>query len=325
LSAALHYLRPLACNKEMSTEQKKPHPMDEHLVQKLKECRQKRAFNVVDWTEKKCAMINDYMKKSGLKAAVVNASGGVDSSCTLALLKHAQKMEGSPIEKILAIAQPIHSTKSIQDRAYEVCTAMGVEIVTVDQTDLHKMLSVRVGDALKMEPNAFANGNLRSYMRTPVAFFVAQILSCNGFPCIVMGTGNQDEDGYLRYFCKAGDGVADVQLIADLHKSEVFTVSAHLKVPESVLIAPPSADLWDGQTDEGELGVTYDFVELYTEWLQYEPAEQEAFLTSLPEASKAFFLARGADMKAIHDRNKHKIHCPLNLNIIPCKLQDMKL
>ena len=77
---------------------------------------------------------------------------------------------------------------------------------------------------------------------------------------MVMGTGNHDEDGYLGYFCKAGDGVVDVQLIADLHKSEVFKVGAVLGVPQSILSSPPSADLWEGQTDEDELGVTYDFV-----------------------------------------------------------------
>ena len=60
-----------------------------------------------------------------------------------------------------------------------------------------------------------------------------------------------DEDGYLRYFCKAGDGVVDVQLIADLHKSEVFQVAKYLEIPEEIRVAPPSADLWEGQTDEG--------------------------------------------------------------------------
>ncbi|KAA6358954.1 MAG: NAD+ synthase (glutamine-hydrolysing), partial [Streblomastix strix] len=56
-------------------------------------------------------------------------------------------------------------------------------------------------------------------------------------------------------FCKAGDGVADIQLIADLHKSEVFAVSKALNIPKSVLEAAPSADLWEGQTDEDELFV----------------------------------------------------------------------
>lgn len=74
---------------------------------------------------------------------------------------------------------------------------------------------------------------------------------------MVVGTGNlgeacgflinlADEDGYLLYFCKAGDGVSDIQLIADLHKSEVFKVAKEIKVPRSVLEAAPSADLWEG-------------------------------------------------------------------------------
>jgi NAD+ synthase (glutamine-hydrolysing) len=54
----------------------------------------------------------------------------------------------------------------------------------------------------------------------------------------------------LCYFCKAGDGVVDVQLIADLHKSEVFAVGRALNVPQQILSAAPSADLWEGQTDE---------------------------------------------------------------------------
>ena len=53
-----------------------------------------------------------------------------------------------------------------------------------------------------IEGGAFAKGQLRSYMRTPVAYYTAQLISQSGFPCIVMGTGNMDEDGYLLYFCK---------------------------------------------------------------------------------------------------------------------------
>ena len=52
--------------------------------------------------------------------------------------------------------------------------------------------------------------------------------------------------GYLMYFCKAGDGSVDIQLISDLHKSEVFAVGRVLGVPTSILVAPPSADLWEG-------------------------------------------------------------------------------
>ena len=92
-----------------------------------------------------------------------------------------------------------------------------------------------------------------------------------------------DEDGYLAYFCKAGDGVVDVQLIADLHKSEVFKVGAAVGVPASTLEAAPSADLWDGQTDEDELGFSYEFVELLTgAFLGTDDAGRAAFKVREP-------------------------------------------
>lgn len=70
----------------------------------------------------------------------------------------------------------------------------------------------------------------------------------------------------------------DVQLIADLHKSEVFLVGRELGVPSSILDAAPSADLWDGQTDEEELGFSYDFIELFTgTYLSLGTDEQAAF------------------------------------------------
>jgi len=231
-----------------------------------------------------------------------------------------RKCQTPPSKKILAIAQPIHSTKSIQDRAYEVCQALGVDIITVDQTENHNMLSKQVSTAMKIPQTPFADGNLRSYMRTPVNYYACQLLSSQGLPAIVMGTGNQDEDGYLMYFSKAGDGVCDVQLIADLHKSEVFAVAKHLGVPKSVLEAAPSADLWEGQTDENEMGVTYDFVELYTEWLQFTTAAKQQMIDSFSAEAKQFFLESGRKIEDINRRNRHKLDCPLNLNIIPFSL-----
>ena len=132
-----------------------------------------------------------------------------------------------------------------------------------------------------------------------------------------MGTGNRDEDGYLGYFCKAGDGVVDVQLIADLHKSEVFKVGAVLGVPESILNSPPSADLWEGQTDENELGVTYDFVELYTGWyLPLPDAKKKEFLDSLDEETKKEWDHYSAISETVHRRNAHKLNGPKNLNVL---------
>ena len=245
---------------------------------------------------------------------MVSVSGGIDSAVTYALMLEASKAPNSPIRKAYGIAQPIHSTAKVWQRAYEL-RSLGGTVVTIDQTNLFDQLVAKVGSEAGLKGSQFADGQLRSYMRTPVNYYVAQLLSSSGFPTIVLGTGNYDEDGYLRYFCKAGDGTVDVQLIADLHKSEVFAVARELKVPQSILVAPPTADLWEGQTDEGEMGFSYDFVELYTTWLKYSEAEQQAFLAKLNPEAKAYFTTTGNLARTIHERNAHKASWPINLNV----------
>jgi len=280
--------------------------------------RAKRGLNVADWIDKKTDMLNDYMRKAGLKACVVSVSGGVDSAVVYGLMMAASRKKDSPIQRTLGIAQPIHSTESIWKRAY-LLKSLGGEIITIDQTAVFDLLSKTIDTAVGIEGNSFSQGQLKSYMRTPANYYVAQTFSQTGTPCIVLGTGNKDEDGYLCYFCKAGDGVVDVQLIADLHKSEVFAVGRHLGVHEDILKAPPSADLWAGQTDEDELGFSYDFVELYTEYLELSDEDKAKFQAGLSSDSWAYFTATGEKADAINRRNRHKLHFPVNLDLFPAK------
>jgi NAD+ synthase (glutamine-hydrolysing) len=89
-----------------------PPPLHPELQAKLAAYRAARAFDVEDWVEKKCAMLNDYMKKCKLSACVISISGGVDSAVTLGLCKRAAGMPESPIKRILGVCQPIHSSVS---------------------------------------------------------------------------------------------------------------------------------------------------------------------------------------------------------------------
>ena len=78
----------------------------------------------------------------------------------------------------------------------------------------------------------------------------------NQFNGIVVGTGNKSEIS-VGYFTKYGDGGTDVLPIGDLYKTEIYEVAQLLGLPERIINKKPSADLWDGQTDEGEMGITY--------------------------------------------------------------------
>jgi NAD+ synthase (glutamine-hydrolysing) len=292
-------------------------PIPPELLKKLAEYRERRNFKTEEWIDAKIDKFIDYLDKNGLRAAVISLSGGVDSAVTLGLLKRAFDRPNSPLKRIAGIAQPIHSSEWALRRAQETSLKFGVELFVVDQTELHDQLVNIVESATGMKGNVFSNGQLRSYQRTPVAYYVSQLISQQGTPCVVMGTGNQDEDGYLCYFCKAGDGVVDIQLISDLHKSEVFKVGWALGVPESTLLAPPSADLWEGHTDEEELGFSYDFVELFTGAFVTESEEkQREFVESLSPVTRSYFEKAAHRCRQIHARNKHKLAGPINLTLL---------
>ena len=140
------------------------------------------------------------------------------------------------------------------------------------------------------------------------------MLGEQGFPAVVVGTGNKDEDGFLAYFCKYGDGAVDIQLISDLHKHQVYQIARHLYVPDSILSAPPSADLWENQEDETELGFSYDFVEFYTGYFsKLSVYKQTECIQSLTPESKLECLKNIDSCVNIHRRNRHKLVGVVNL------------
>jgi len=278
--------------------------------EKLNDFRKEKPFLVEEWVNQKCNKFNDYLGKHGLSGAIVSVSGGVDSATILALLKYTKELPNSNLKKILAVSQPIHSSDWAFNRAKELCEKLDMELLVINQTDLHSQLV----DKFTTVGNVFSQGQLRSYMRTPVNYYCTQLLNQEGYPSVVVGTGNKDEDGYLAYFCKYGDGAVDIQLISDLHKSQVFQVGRFLNIPDSILNAAPSADLWNGQTDEEEMGFTYDFIEFFTGYyLLLSETEKHTFLTTLSDTSFTEFLENMELCEKIHNKNKHKLGGVVNL------------
>lgn len=265
------------------------------LKAKLDEYDRQRAFSAEDFVDKRCKGIIEYLKKYSLKATVVSVSGGVDSAVVLSLLVETkQRYPEYPFE-IVALAQPIMSTESIQNRAYELAVKKGIELITIDQTEEHHSIINKIEDQVG-KLNTFSKSMFKSYQRTPTAYLLA-----SHYKGIVVGTGNLDEDGYLYYYCKFGDGAVDISVIWDIHKNEVFQVAKYLHVPESILNAPPSADLYPDQTDEGELGVSYDMVRLV-----YYSLDNSDWVSELSEDAIQQFIAEKRKIEIVHLRGMHK-------------------
>jgi NAD+ synthase (glutamine-hydrolysing) len=126
-------------------------------------------------------------------------------------------------------------------------------------------------------------------------------------PAIVVGTTNRDEGAYIGFFGKASDGMVDVQVISDIHKSEVYRMAKLLDIPASIHQAIPSGDMYDGRVDEEVFGATYDFVELYQHYLCLNsPETKHHFKAALSEEAASQFELLSSRIESMHNYNRHK-------------------
>jgi len=186
--------------------------------------------------------IRSEIHRAGFKRGVVAVSGGLDSavSCLLA----AQAL--GP-ENVLALRMPFRTSpaESLED-AEAVIRAAGVTARTFSITEAAEPLLRLVPEGERVR-----RGNVLARLRMIVLYDQSA-----EFGGLVVGTGNKTEV-LLGYTTLYGDSACALNPLGDLYKTQVRQLARHLGVPESILAKPPSADLWPGQTDEGELGFTY--------------------------------------------------------------------
>jgi NAD+ synthase len=190
--------------------------------------------------------IRNEISRAGFSHAVINISGGLDSSVSYALT-----VESLGPENVLALRLPYKtSSPDSLEHAQQLIDQFGSPCMTIPITDMVDPLIAK-----EPELSAIRKGNIMARMRMIVAYDQSE-----DFKGLVVGTGNKTEI-LLGYTTLYGDSACAINPIGDLYKTQVRLLARAMKIPPAIISKPPSADLWKDQTDEGELGFTYEEVD----------------------------------------------------------------
>jgi len=200
--------------------------------------------------------LRERLDEGGAERFVLGLSGGIDSAVVCGLC-----VQAAGADRVLGVIMPSSSQPDDAASAHKVADAFGVETHTVDLSGIADAFYAAMpsgavlpsmSSATAGERQQLATANVRPRLRMTTLYYIANLTRG-----IVVGTGNKSE-AMIGYFTKYGDGGVDLFPIIDLYKHEVRAVARELGVPESVIARPPSAGLWEGQTDEDEIGMSYE-------------------------------------------------------------------
>ena len=188
--------------------------------------------------------LSEKLRKTGANGYVVGVSGGIDSAV---VLKLAARAVGK--EKVLALMMPEKdSPKDDLRLAKALCESECVRYEVIDISDIVGAFE----KALNRKASKSGLGNAKARVRMMLLYHYAGTEKR-----LVLGTSNKSEL-LIGYFTKYGDGGADLEPIGDLYKTDIRHMAVRLEVPKGIIGRPPSAGLWKGQTDEKEIGISYD-------------------------------------------------------------------
>ncbi len=219
------------------------------------------------------AWIREQVERAGSAGVVFGLSGGIDSAVVCGLAARALGPE-----RCLGVVMPIGNVPEDEDLGRQTGATFGVRVIAPDLLPAFEALEAAFRaerHASGLEPTSaeaavLAAANLKPRLRMTALYHFANLLDR-----LVLGTGNKAELT-VGYFTKHGDAGVDLLPLADLTKTEVRATARVLGVPERIVDRPPSAGLWEGQTDEEELGITYRQIDAYLEEGSSGSAEADA-------------------------------------------------
>ncbi len=203
-------------------------------------------------TRKLVAWIKEKVQAAGCRGAVLGMSGGLDSSVVAVLCRQAFPRD------TLGVIMPCHSIDT--DKAHAGIVASRFNIPTVE-VPLESAYDTLTGILPDYQPDPatgqLARANLKVRLRMVTLYYIA-----NQLKYLVVGSGNRSELT-VGYFTKYGDGGVDILPLGNLVKEEVRELARYLEIPREIIEKPPSAGLWEGQTDEAEMGLSYEDLDRY--------------------------------------------------------------
>jgi len=202
-------------------------------------------------TVKLVLWIREKVSAAGLEGVVFGISGGLDSSVMAVLCRRAFT------ENILGLLMPCHSCQQDEQYAIAVASKFSIPTRTIVLDDIYdSLLKILPLDAAS-SASQMAKGNLKARLRMLTLYFYA-----NQLRYLVVGSGNRSELA-VGYFTKHGDGSVDILPLGNLVKRQVKKLAGFLGIPQEIINKPPSAGLWPDQTDEDELGLSYNELDDY--------------------------------------------------------------
>ncbi len=228
-------------------------------------------------TDLLCEFLRREIGRAGFERAVLGLSGGLDSSVVAALCARALGPKN-----VLAVTMPYKTSSEETDRdSRAMIDLLGVRSIDLPITDQVDAYFARLGEAPRMRL-----ANMCARQRMTVLYDQSA-----AFEGLVVGTSNKSEI-LLGYGTQYGDTASAINPVGDLYKTQLRSLAAHLEVPEQILNKTPTADLWVGQTDEGELGFSYEQVDrllvLMVDWrLRREELLRAGFEAELIERVRA--------------------------------------